>query len=586
MSDDSLLGLQLDEYRLEALLGKGGMARVYRGLDTNLNRFVAVKVIDTPFRSDEEYVKRFKIEAQAIARLDHPHVVRLYRYGEVNGMLYMAMQFIEGADLSFLLESYRLDGEFIPAADALRLITEICQALDYVHAHGIIHRDIKPSNIMLTRDEARVIITDFGLALRAEVGTRGEVFGSPHYIAPEQAVSSARSVPQSDLYAVGVILYEMFTGVLPFTAAEPMDVAVMHMSQPPTPPRELRPELTPEVEAVILKALEKKPEDRYQSGRALSLALDRALKRQPEEVLPTNRSIPERVTIGLLANPLPVLPPIPAAVTPHQQAVAPTASPVAPKEPAAEGGPPPTPMKQTPAAAAPAPVPAAAEPAASEAASAAIPPTPAASPAAPSQPLAPKKPAPWVLITAAALLGICLFACLTVGGVALLLNRNNAQTGGVVQRTVAPGDDSEAPVPISPTQAPGVGAASPVSPPAPGDYLLQLTQCEEEGCVLVRNTGSRAFPLPELTLSGKDGSLSGAEWGVDLLMPGQCVIVVKNEEWLDEADGNESCELVGHPLLREGKKRFWENGFSVKYEDQQVGACEKKQRQCDVTIKR
>src|SRR5512135_1213090 len=138
MSEDSLLGAQLDEYRLEVLLGRGGMARVYRGLDTGLNRYVAVKVIDTPFRSDEEYVKRFKIEAQAIARLDHPHVVHLYRYGEFNGLLYMAMQFIEGADLGYLLASYRLDGEFIPAEDALRLVGEICQALDYIHAHGII----------------------------------------------------------------------------------------------------------------------------------------------------------------------------------------------------------------------------------------------------------------------------------------------------------------------------------------------------------------------------------------------------------------------------------------------------------------
>ena len=555
MSDDILLGLQLDEYRLEALLGRGGMARVYRGLDTGLNRYVAVKVIDTPFRSDEEYVKRFKIEAQAIARLDHPHVVRLYRYGEVNGMLYMAMQFIEGADLGFLLESYRLDGEFIPSADALRLVIEVCQALDYVHAHGIIHRDIKPSNIMLTRDEARAILTDFGLALRAEVGTRGEVFGSPHYIAPEQAVSSARSVPQSDLYALGVILYEMFTGVLPFHAANPMDIAVLHMSSPPPPPRDVRPDLSPEVESVILKALEKKPEDRYQSGRALALALERALRRQPEAVLPTNRSIPERVTIGLAAHPLPFLPPIPAAVTPSPKRVEKVAAVT------------PSPSKDTGRLSAE-----------SEATHATMQLLPVEqSVRAQSQPILPKptlaptgkKSSPWILAGVAALVSLCILACLVIGGLSILI-RSGSQVAG-----------------ISPeTREPTVIDTQPVQPIAVEDYRLTLWRCEDEGCLLVANTGSESFPLPDLFLQGKESSLSGKEWGVNPLKPGQCVKIIENEEWIRRMPKDVTCEIVGHPLMREGENRFWEGTFTVFFEDQKVVDCSKKGRMCEVHVLR
>src|SRR5260370_42500091 len=206
MTDDSLLGRQLDEYRLEALLGQGGMARVYRGLDTRLKRHVAIKVIDTPFRADSDYEMRFEREAQAVAQLDHPHIVRLYRYGEADGLLYMAMQYIEGADLGFVLASYRADGDFMRSEDARRIVREVCLALDYAHSRGVIHRDVKPSNIVLDK-QGRAILTDFGLSLLTEIGTRGQILGSPHYIAPEQAISSARAVPQSDLYSVGVILY-------------------------------------------------------------------------------------------------------------------------------------------------------------------------------------------------------------------------------------------------------------------------------------------------------------------------------------------------------------------------------------------
>lgn len=268
MTEDALIGKQLGEYRLETLLAQGGMARVYRAVDVRLKRYVVVKVIDPPFHNDPDYIMRFEREAQAIARLDHPNIVRLYRFDEQDDWLYMAMQHIQGADLGTVLAGYRADKEFMQPDDVRRIIAEVCSALDYAHQKGVIHRDIKPANILLDQ-QGRTFLTDFGLALVTDVGTRGEIFGSPHYIAPEQAVSSAKAVPQSDLYAVGVILFEMFTGDVPFNGAEPLDIALLHMSEPPPVPRELRPEINPELEAIILKALAKNPEDRYQTGASL-----------------------------------------------------------------------------------------------------------------------------------------------------------------------------------------------------------------------------------------------------------------------------------------------------------------------------
>ncbi len=361
---DTLIGKKLDEYRLDALLGRGGMARVYRGLDVQLNRLAAIKVIDTPFRSDSEYIKRFKREAQAIAQLDHTHIVTVYRFGEAEGLLYLAMQYIEGNGLDSILADYHQAGKFISLAEAGRIVREVCLALDYAHEKGIIHRDVKPSNIMLDQEE-RVILADFGLALLTEVGTRGEIFGSPYYIAPEQAISSADAVPQSDIYAVGVILYEMVTGELPFSAETPLDVARLHMSQPPRSPRELRPDINPALESLILKVLAKEPEDRYPTGAALANALDEAL--QVEAVKETSSpstaptSSPSEPVKEILSSPEPVkavsapsplepvekenekeeepdrpLPPVPAAVAaPATQPDAPKPAPAEPSEPEA-----------------------------------------------------------------------------------------------------------------------------------------------------------------------------------------------------------------------------------------------------------
>ncbi|MCL4263442.1 MAG: protein kinase [Anaerolineae bacterium] len=324
---DPLIGVQLDEYRLENLLGQGGMARVYRALDTGLHRYAAVKVIDTPHQQDEGYIARFEREARAIAALDHPHIVTVYRYGRDQNLLYLAMKYIEGADLHTILTGYEQDGQLMPFAEVVRLLREMGSALDYAHSRGVIHRDVKPSNVMVD-GQGRSYITDFGLALLADVGTRGEILGSPLYIAPEQAVSSAGAVPQSDLYALGVILYRMVTGQLPFAHDDLLELLMLHMTAVPPAPRTIRPEISPALEAVILRALAKEPADRFPSGQALADAVENAL-REPTAV--SLMAAPTLTIVDRVALDMETLPPIPAAVTPPMPASPPTTpSPPAP----------------------------------------------------------------------------------------------------------------------------------------------------------------------------------------------------------------------------------------------------------------
>jgi len=326
---ESLTGQQLDEYKLESLLGHGGMARVYKGVDINLERHAAIKVIDTPFRDNEDYETRFKLEAKAIAQLEHANIVRIYRYGKVNDLLYIAMQFIEGENLHTMLVQHRQEETFMARDEVLRIIRIVCEALDYAHSKNVIHRDVKPSNIMVN-EAGNVFLTDFGLALLTEVGTRGEILGSPHYIAPEQAMSSASVVNTSDLYAVGVILFQMLTNQIPFDAVEPLDIAMLHMSETPPNPTDLRADITPALEAVVLKALAKKPEQRYQTGEELASALEGVWSEevieatapppvdvadQPPQPKPIKESSKkDKPTPGLPKAKLPDLPPIPAVM--------------------------------------------------------------------------------------------------------------------------------------------------------------------------------------------------------------------------------------------------------------------------------
>lgn len=278
MSGDLLLGRQLGDYTIQTLLGQGGMARVYKGYDATLQRYAAVKVVEPRLlagQDEDEYRERFLREARAIARINHPAVVSVYQFGQLDTLYYMAMGFVEGDDLREIIKEYNRQKKYMTEKQVLKIIRDIAEALDYSHKNGVIHRDVKPSNIMVTAD-GHAVLTDFGLALSAQEGTLGNTFGSVHYIAPEQAVSSAQAVPQSDLYSLGVVLYEMLTGRVPFEDASAMSVALKHISDPPPLPSMFNPRITPNVEAVLLKALDKDPRKRHMTGNAFAMALEAA----------------------------------------------------------------------------------------------------------------------------------------------------------------------------------------------------------------------------------------------------------------------------------------------------------------------
>jgi serine/threonine protein kinase len=290
---DPLIGTRLGDYTIKALIGRGGMARVYEGLDDRLGRRAAIKVIEAHHEHANEIRQRFVREARAVANLDHPNLVSIYQFGEDNGLYYMAMKYIEGKTLLSVLRGLRHSRKFMEPQRVTSIITEVSAALDYAHSQNIIHRDIKPSNIMLSTDD-HAVLTDFGLTMQLGVdSTLGTAFGTPRYIAPEQAISSQRAVPQSDIYSLGIVLYEMAVGQAPFDDDSPMTLALSHITSVPPQPTSVRPDLPHAVQTVILKALEKRPEHRWQTGTAMADALRNAyigiepnvvLMQQPLEV--------------------------------------------------------------------------------------------------------------------------------------------------------------------------------------------------------------------------------------------------------------------------------------------------------------
>ncbi len=282
-------------YRVIGPLGSGGMAQVFKGYDPVLDREVAIKVISRG-EHDAAFNERFRREARAIAALRHPNIVRVYDYGEHEDSHYMVMELVRGVDLGHGFSTLYAQGKLLDLPQVQAIVDQVAAGLDYAHARGIIHRDVKPSNILLG-DEETVVLTDFGLVLKLAPGvepTRGQSLGTPEYIAPEQAMDSAWATPRSDVYSLGVVLYLVLTGSLPFRADTPLQTALKHIAEAPRRPREVNPALSPAVEAVLLKALEKKPEDRYASAGELARALRTAWTQPPKAVLA--QTVPAPVT--------------------------------------------------------------------------------------------------------------------------------------------------------------------------------------------------------------------------------------------------------------------------------------------------
>ena len=292
-SNDPLLDKQLGNYRIIRSLGMGGMGKVYFAQDETLKRPVALKVIHEQYRQREDYRARLLAEASAIANLKHPNIVQIYTAGEHGDILFFAMEMISGRNLKDLMTEAAAEGEPIDY-DAVILIGDgLAAALDYAHSKGVIHRDVKPANVLITT-EPHVYLTDFGLALDIRETLRDALHesdngsdegGTAQYMSPEQIDPDMEIGPASDQYSFGIMLYEMLTGTVPFEG-EPQDILNQHLYDPPPRPRSQNPKLTPAVEAVLLRALEKHPGDRFESCTALMHRLARALEAAKEASLP------------------------------------------------------------------------------------------------------------------------------------------------------------------------------------------------------------------------------------------------------------------------------------------------------------
>jgi serine/threonine-protein kinase len=273
---DKMIGRTVGKCRLLKRLGRGGMGDVYLATHAEMNKTVAIKILPPDLTRNEELLQRFRREAESAARLEHPNLVEVYDIGEENGLHYIVMAYVEGMNLQELLD----DAKKLEPREAARIAFEVCRGLMAVHADRIIHRDIKPANILIS-SKGEVKIVDFGLAFDAEDKTTltvaGAVMGTPWYLAPEQA-EGKRADPRSDLYSLGICLYLLITGVRPFTGETHMSVLYKQIHEKPKDPRLHVPDLPNYLAEVILKALEKKPEKRYQDAMEFARALEAFLK--------------------------------------------------------------------------------------------------------------------------------------------------------------------------------------------------------------------------------------------------------------------------------------------------------------------
>ncbi|MCC6792048.1 MAG: Stk1 family PASTA domain-containing Ser/Thr kinase, partial [Thermomicrobiales bacterium] len=257
-------------YRLERKIGEGGTAEVYLGFDIVLNRRVAIKTLRRQYASNRAFRLRFEREAQSAARFSHPNIISIFDVGEDHGLPYIVMEYIDGQTLREIIDE---EGPFHPD-DVAVLVEQVAAGLDFAHQHGLVHRDVKPQNILVDRHGLAKVV-DFGIAKGLSDSTlteTGTSLGTVHYISPEQA-SGLMATPESDIYSLGVIAYEMLTGQLPFESDSAVGIAMRHLNDPPPDPAELNPDVPPEAADIVLQALAKNPTRRFPSAGAFARSL-------------------------------------------------------------------------------------------------------------------------------------------------------------------------------------------------------------------------------------------------------------------------------------------------------------------------
>jgi len=295
-----------NRYQLLERIGSGGMADVFRARDLMLERTVAIKVLHETYSDDTALQSRFKQEARAAANLSHPNIVTVHDFGFDNGQLFIVMEHIPGKDLKTIL---RTRGRY-SVEEAIPLLVQACAGIGYAHRAGLVHCDVKPHNMIVTPD-GRLKVTDFGIARALSTIMPDEradvVWGSPQYFAPEQAVGEAPS-PASDVYSLGIVLYEVLTGALPFTAPTSEELARLHLEEPPIPPSEYIPDIPPALEEIVLKILSKEPAARYRTADQLGRVLLRFGTQRETPSTPALNLTPETPAYQKATSPIPSKP--------------------------------------------------------------------------------------------------------------------------------------------------------------------------------------------------------------------------------------------------------------------------------------
>ena len=277
MQRDDLLGTLLGNYRILAPLGQGGMARVYRAYQENLDREVAIKVLPPWYAADRSFVERFNLEAKLVARLSHPNIVTVHDASEQNGHLYIVMQLVDGGTLKHRMDALHVQGYVMEAGEAVPIFVQLASALNYAHEQGVVHRDIKPVNVLMDRS-GRPILSDFGIAkvlasTKNSLTRPGAGVGTPEYMSPEQCLGEQVD-GRADIYALGAMLFEALTGQTPFLGDNYPVLAHSHIYATPPHPSQLNPKISPMLEHIILTALMKNPAQRYQYANDMADALE------------------------------------------------------------------------------------------------------------------------------------------------------------------------------------------------------------------------------------------------------------------------------------------------------------------------